>query len=224
MVTFATHRSLAEELERAFSLQSLVDKSLKKAGPTPSQKTILSGALYHLSCEHASSMLLLIEAKKVGSALALARPAYDALLRGAWVSYCASADQIEQISDKKADFPGNKDISAGVEKAAPAELRSTLSVMHRAVPVAIRHGLTHGGVEQLMHRFDGTTIRANFSSDTVIGFVRLATLVMLGSAIGIARQPGGDLDPIDVLHLFLSSFTQDDTEARAMIDRLADEC
>lgn len=220
MVSFSAHQQLGAELARALELQNFVKESLNGASSVKSPRAVMSGMLYHLSYEHSASMLKLIGDGHVASALALLRPSYDALIRGVWSGHSASDAEIERICSRNGDFPKNGKIGSCIESNAPIALRGIANAVHRVVPEKIRHGLTHGGVEQLVYRFDGATIGARFPDDTIIGFVRAASTIMLGAAIGIAMQPGSDAEPTDLIQEFLQSFADNDAEVRNILGHI----
>lgn len=220
MVEFAKHRPLIEEIERAYQLMDYVGESFGNTQSTRSVRNILSGTLYHLAYEHAASMVTLIEAGCPSSSLALLRPAYEALIRGQWTAHCATDRDADLISKNKMAFPGNRDISTQCAARSPQLLHGVCNAIHRAVPADFRHGLTHGGAEQFLNRFDGTTIRPNFPDDVLIGFVRAATTLMLGAMLGIAHQPGNRIDVIDLVGTFLHSFSENDVEVSQMLSSI----
>jgi hypothetical protein len=64
-------------------------------------------ALFDISIEHATSIVILIENDKFGSAYTLARPLIETFIRGAWVQNCATQVEVERFSQRdkiKKDF------------------------------------------------------------------------------------------------------------------------
>ena len=60
-------------------------------------------ACYHVAIEHAQSIIKLVEYERFGSAFALKRPMFEAVMRGRWLRYSAEEDEI--INAQKDEFP-----------------------------------------------------------------------------------------------------------------------
>lgn len=211
------------ELDRALGLQRFVRDTLDQCQTDRSARTVISGTLYHLAYEHAASILMLVGSGHRGSGLAMYRPAYDALLRGVWAAYGAKASAIDAINRASYTFPGNNRMSSELEEKAPAELRGLLGAMHRALPEKVRHDLTHGGVLQMMNRFNGAIVGVHLKDEHVIPFIRAASTIMAGSAVGIALLPKCPVDHVEVLATFISAFADNDSQVAAILEKINDE-
>lgn len=222
MTNYSPTESLDIELSRALGLQDYAKRTFERSEADRSLRTIISGKYYHLAYEHAASLLLLIGAGHRGSALAIYRPAYEALLRGVWAGYGATDCDLAAIDARTYSFPGNGALARKIENSAPKVLRGMINVMHSVLPEKVRHDLTHGGILQLVHRFDGKTIGTHVPDEIVIPFIRAASTIMAGSSVGIALTPGNPVDFKEVLATFISVFAKNDSEVARLVDKALD--
>lgn len=186
--------SVQQELHHAFALHDFILNHLSRCKPARTERNIFSGALYDLSLEHAMSIAKLVDLGGYGSAATLIRPSYETLLRGMWAYYSATDGQISAIKGRNADFPDAKKLHSHVKRFAPQGVYSVLDVTNQVIPHTVRHGLTHGGLEQIHNRFDGTTIRCTFGDDVIVGIVRVSNAICVGAATCMTLQDGSKAD------------------------------
>lgn len=60
-------------------------------------KNKISGPLFDIAHEHAKAIVVLLENNLYASAYALGRPLFETFVRAAWIQYCASEHQINDI-------------------------------------------------------------------------------------------------------------------------------
>lgn len=92
-----THDRLDDLLRRSASLDDDVAKLLRKCAAT-TQRTVISLALCNTAFEHAVSQRVLLELGLSGTALALSRLHFEALVRAAWTGQGASDKWISEFS------------------------------------------------------------------------------------------------------------------------------
>lgn len=182
----AAEESLSEELQKAFYVFRVVEDIIGEVHLEVSARAILSGALYHLSLEHSESILLLVREGNSGSALALLRPAHEALLRAVWIAHAASDESIERLARLEDISQDKKTMSAAIERCAPEELRAAVTQIHQAFPNGFWHDLTHGGVFQISQRFIDGAIGRNFTEEILIILVQAASFLLSACAMGVA--------------------------------------
>lgn len=192
MVESCRNESLPVTLQKAVEILRVAQDTIERSHAARSPRGLISGTLYHLAFEHAASILLLVHESHNGSALALLRPAYDALLRGVWLAYGASDACIERLVQDGSKFLDNKSMTTAVGARAPEELRAVISGLHEALPAKYRHDFTHGGIFQVSQRFSAVAIGSNFSEELLVILVQSAGLLLAGSAIGVADLTEGD--------------------------------
>jgi hypothetical protein len=85
-----------ELLDAAENLRMATVATLHRA-PSTGERATLVGAYLDTVIEHHESVTMLVRTCRYGSAFALARPIYEATLRGCWVNACASEEEVRQL-------------------------------------------------------------------------------------------------------------------------------
>ena len=80
-----------------------------------SKRLQLASACWHVTIEHSMAIVELVHATLHGSALALVRSMYEAYLRGMWLMYAATDEEIDRAGRDK--VPPNSDIITALEKS-----------------------------------------------------------------------------------------------------------
>lgn len=116
--------------------------------PLEGDRLLTTFGMLHISMEHQDAMEQLIKGERYFSAAALLRPTIEALLRGLWLSRCATDEQIKALLADGKEPPGYLHIANAIIGAEPAygRLRGFLDA---AVPQEVKHDFTHGGRIQL---------------------------------------------------------------------------
>lgn len=124
-------------------------------------------ALMDLCYEHASSIILLIEHKKFGSALGLYRSCVEAYIRGVWLFNCASElDVLDKINTQK------KWLSLSVLVTQLYEKEEEFKFLNQYVKGNVKNILdsfTHGMSRQIVSRFNGEKIKFRITEDDIGG-------------------------------------------------------
>ncbi len=122
-------------------------------------------ALMDLCYEHATSISLLLEHKKFGSALGLYRSCVEAYIRGVWLFHCASDhDVVEKINTQK------KWHSLSVLVAKLSEEQEEFKFLNQYVKGQVKNTLdsfTHGMSRQILNRFDGEKIKFRIKDEDI---------------------------------------------------------
>ncbi|MUK51515.1 DUF6988 family protein [Aliivibrio fischeri] len=115
--------------------------------------------------QHGSSISLLLEHKKFGSALGLYRSCVEAYIRGAWLLNCASEnDVLEKINTQK------KWLSLSVLVGQLSEKEEEFQFLNQYVKGQVKNILdsfTHGMSRQILNRFDGDKIKFRITKEDI---------------------------------------------------------
>ncbi|KTE05063.1 hypothetical protein ATE77_21990 [Sphingopyxis sp. H005] len=76
----------------------------------------IPGQLFDLSIEHHAGIITLISMATYASAFALVRCAFECFVRGAWIHYCASEQEIEAFVEKDTIAPKFGDLIKAIEE------------------------------------------------------------------------------------------------------------
>lgn len=144
---------------------------LERSYTTRNDRDKLCLLYWSMIFEHHQGILLLLRTKHYAPAFALMRPIAEAFLRLQLVMYGTEAELAAIMSGTySTDFAkiGEQiDQMAGIEPLLGPFFKKNTKILH---------GFTHGGVEQLVRRYDGTDIIANFPDDEVRDVIRFTTM------------------------------------------------
>lgn len=154
----------------------------------------IPGQLFDLSIEHHSGIVLLISMQTYASAFALVRCAFECFVRGAWIHYCASDEEIEAFVEKDIVAPRFGDLIRAIEDRPEFSVKFLSTVKDSAWNAM--NGYTHGGVHQVSRRLQGDYIEPAFEDASLLEvtqFCRTMALIAFGQIAGLAgRSDLGD--------------------------------
>ena len=148
--------------------------------PNEKQLQLAVGCL-HVAIEHAQAIVVLIQEKCFGSALALQRPLIEAYWRGLWLRYAATADEVNQAGQDC--FPKKDKIDKAL-KARFDDGAFTPPEWHKLC------SYTHTGYMQVGARLTVDGVRSNYTLEEVRQALRYADMMQLASSIVIAGAAG----------------------------------
>lgn len=188
------------ELEAAISITAVAKDAIDKSSWDPTPRLKLSSALFLTAFEHATSILILVRESHVGSALALMRPAHEALRRGVWLAYAATDRRIAGIAADRDRFPGYKEMEAAINSACPFEdlvsaINAVQSVYENRSDLRSEnhlHDFTHGGIFQISQHISPGVITPTFDRDLIQVLLHTARVLISGSALAIVALSEDD--------------------------------
>ena len=146
------------------------------------KRTQLSGACLHVAVEHAQAIVLLVDARLVGSALALVRPAVEAWARGCWLAKGATSADLDRAGrDKKR--PSFDEMVSDLRDAEPHA--ATLLETVKTSSLDRLHSFTHTGYQQIGARLTATGLSYGYDDREVVMALSSADMVSLLSALGL---------------------------------------
>jgi|GEM_PF-730464 len=180
-----------EPVDDALQLLNEIDLKLNLGlNSTNNNRLICASVLYSLTLDHARAICNLIKAESFPSAFALQRVAFESYIRGAWIHFCATQEQIETFSKNKGikEKPNDRkeikfrDLVVQTEKIAklPEYLSSIQSKSWAAL-----NSYTHGGMHQISRYIVHNTITPNFPEDEKYEVVEFSLILSCFSLAGI---------------------------------------
>ena len=151
-----------------------IDSAINGAEFTSSEKSNLLMALFDVSIEHAKSITILIENGKFGSAYALGRSMFETFIRGAWIQYCATNEEIKRFSQRdriKKEF-GELIAEVEITKKWPNLFSQIKDKSYKNL-----NSYTHGGNQILSRRFKDGNLMHFPDIDEINALLRLSALV-----------------------------------------------
>ena len=134
----------------------------------------LAMACLHLAFEHAQGIIPLVDNGLFGSALALKRPMFEAIIRGVWLKYHATDEEVDKAATGK--FPTSSKMAGN---SPPLEALKE-NWWNRLCDY------THGGSEQILARLDNTGLSADYRSDEVVLALHWSNHIQLYSGVEMA--------------------------------------
>lgn len=133
-------------------------------------------------------MILLVENQKIGSALALQRPLFEAFSLGHWLSYWASDNEVDDFAEGRRrpslEFLRRALVNGNPGGPSHAGMQRLVSRMH---------DLTHGGIGHLVLRMSASRLGPCYSAEQIVIAMNVASwtagmaaLDLVGSVIGDA--------------------------------------
>ena len=146
---------LADLLEASESFDEDVGKLLSKCRPR-TKRGVVASALCGAAFEHAASQRLLMETGLTGTALALCRLHFEAVVRATWTAQCAHNEWLDKFT-APIEGAGHK------EPANPVSLNSMINHITAAVPhvgaeyavlnqtIPAMHSFVHSGAQAVVY-------------------------------------------------------------------------
>jgi hypothetical protein len=154
------------------------------------------GVLLDLSLEHHIGIVQLVTCRMNGSAFALIRAQFEALVRGLWLHLCATAEQLQAFVDKDSLPLNFGQMIEAIEKHDSFGDK-VLSGIKTQVWKAM-HGYTHGGMHQIARRIKSDSIEPNYDPEEIIEVLKASGLLALLALLQIGRLASSDRVITDV--------------------------
>ena len=150
------------------------------------RRVLIAVSCYDLVYEHQLAVAYLVRSAIYGSAFALARPIFEAYVRGVWLKNCATEEQLQHfVDDKQISF---KKILAEIEFLDGFSNGALLTLKKNAWNAM--NSYTHGGVQQAARRLNGNFIEPNYSQTEIVNVLRIADAFSLLAFQQVAAEAG----------------------------------
>lgn len=157
------------------------------------------GTLLDICLEHHAGIVHLVTGRMNGSAFALIRAQFEALVRAVWLHLCATSEELKAFVDKDA-LPLNFGQMIEAIETHDDFGDKVLSGIKMQVWKAM-HGYTHGGMHQISRRIKGNSIEPNYGPEEVTEVLKASGLFALMSLLQIGRLADNDKVITDVTKL-----------------------
>lgn len=150
-------------------------------------------AYLNLSLDHHRAIILLMRSGLFGSAMALVRPTFEAMVRSHWVARCATETQVTEITEKDDfRFPKMDDMVKAVDTAYSEPDAEPLTFFQTVKQGAWKatNSYAHGGLRQLVRQFSGNNVEARYPEAVLVEGVDASTASVLLQGYLIAEISG----------------------------------
>lgn len=183
---------LAELLAASEALDEDMAKLLGKC-QARSKRGVIVMALCGAAVEHALSQRLLVDAGLTGTALALCRLQFEAVVRAVWTAQCANDEWLDKFTTP-VDGPGHQ------EPASQVSISTMLTHIEREVPhlavelakllstIKAMHSFVHSGSQAVAH-----ALMPSYPSEKLMAVILNRNLMLLyvaNAAVMAAEDPG----------------------------------
>ena len=177
---------ISDSLKKSKKLSAWVADRLDglKIPDLPNNRRIqLAMACHHLVIEHGQAIILLVDNELYGSALALQRPMFEAIVRGVWLRYSATNKEVDKTAAGRfltLEEMARNSLRLNDKKDTPP-LKDIKEIWWNRLC-----GYTHGGLEQIRSRLDNTGLQANYCSAEAMAALRWSDMAQLYSGVEVA--------------------------------------
>jgi hypothetical protein len=167
--------SLNTELKWAEETVVDVKRILNADQTSDDRRSTLVVGLIDQAIEHHAAILLLLRSGLVGSAFALTRAVTEILVRGVWLTACATDDEVTRFADKDKIDSTFGELSEAIDKTCGLEhfaefKRQTWTTLN---------SYAHTGMLQIGRRFTGYVLVPSYTDGEKIEVLRAITACVL---------------------------------------------
>lgn len=183
-------QNIEAELESQIEVSEWVNKHLSIRFDFTSDKDKWAFSCFDIVIEHHLSIVTLSDSKLYGSALALLRVQYEAFIRGLWLRYVATENDLSRFKRDKVK-PSFYELIKAVETTRG--IKSGLLSHIKDKQWAIFNSFTHTGVEALLRRMgESTTGYDNYKNEDINNYLKFSGLILLFCASEMAILTGNN--------------------------------
>lgn len=122
--------------------------------------------------EHHAAILLLLRSGLVGSAFALVRSVVEILVRGVWMTTCATEAQVKKFREQDKIDSSFGEMSGAIDKACGIDFFQDFKTKSWDA----LNSYTHTGILQLGRRFSGDKLEPSYTDGEQIEVLRTSTI------------------------------------------------
>ena len=181
---------LTKRIEQSEDLILWLDSFIEGLSVPTNDRALIVAACQEVALEHHKSIVLTTREQFHGSAFALIRIEFEAYVRGQWLRYCASDDELVTFKERDkldrefgkiiGDLEGHEAFNVGV-----------LSKIKRESWTAM-NSFTHTGRLQVVRRLSATEIGSNYPEEEIVGTLDFADSIAILAALGIVNVAIGE--------------------------------
>ena len=153
-----------------------------------SKRLQLASACWHVTIEHSMAIVELVRTTLHGSALALIRLTYEAYVRGMWLMYAATDEDIDRAGRDK--FPRNSVIVTALEKSPHFSAHPFSDLKNQSWERLC--SFTHTGYQQIGARLTPQGLGYDYQDSEILEALLWADTIALAAAAAVAIEAQND--------------------------------
>lgn len=148
-------------------------------------RTRTAAVCFGVAQEHHAAMvtLLILKQPMYASVFALARPLFEAYVRGMWLALCATDEQVDRYLEGK--IPDAASLITALEKQQGGSYVSNLRKIYKSSWRSMS-GMTHAGAEHLSKWSNGQVLEPAYTDDDIGRILDFAARVGVLATAGLA--------------------------------------
>ena len=182
---------MTSHLELLDSSGLAIVETIKGGIYPPGRRTQFQVAYCHLVIEHQFAIANLLEGRMTGSAFALARPTFEALVKGLWLYHCATDKQLEAHA-KGSELEQVAKLTESLRSAGLPPVITTSLHQVKAKYWKTLSSLTHVGHAQVRHWLNEDGVQANYPEAALHELANFASFMALVAGRELALRAGND--------------------------------
>ena len=147
------------------------------------KRSQLASACWHVAIEHSMAIVVLVHETLHGSALALMRLLFEAYVRGMWLMYAATNEDIDRAG--RDQFPSCSDIVTGLEKSHHFSSRPFSAVKNQSWKRLC--SFTHTGYQQIGARLTPQGLGYDYQDSEILEALHWADMLTLLAVVAFAE-------------------------------------
>ena len=177
--------SLAESIDQSDGLIRWLDRLIEGLSIPTIDRAVIVAACQDVAREHHKSIVLTTIEQFHGSAFALVRIEFEAYVRGQWLRYCASDDEVARfkirdrldktfgkiIGDLEDHEAFNVVVLSNIKRESWRDMNS----------------FTHTGLLQVVRRISSTEIGSNYPEEEIVGTLDFADSIAILAVLAIVN-------------------------------------
>ena len=167
-----------------------LDRFIEGLSIPTNDRAIIVASCLDVALEHHKSIVLTTTASFHGSAFALIRIEFEAYIRGIWLSYCASDNEVERFKEKDRLDRTMDAMIADLERQEAFNVAVLSDIKHRSWKAMC--SFTHTGRLQVVRRLTATEIAPNYPEEEIISALDVAGCAALWAALAILNVSTGE--------------------------------
>lgn len=169
-----------DEEKRSFELVEFISKHLDGTSSPATTRARLSLGCLYAALDHHAGLVLLLSLGIYAPGFALVRPLYEGFVRGTWLAFCATDEQISAFANNASPPPISAMLSQ-IEETGPFGGSSILGKAHKRNWNSLCD-FAHNGVQQAMLHQSGNEITRNCEREKLEEALRYSGVVAILSA------------------------------------------
>lgn len=189
-------------VEKSKAIGVSIDDAIHGARITTDNRSMIAGGCFDVVLEHQKSITMLAGARFLGSAFALIRSLYESYIRGLWIRYAATDNEITNFLEDKINTSIG-DMIARIEKVPGFDV-GVLSAI-KSTSFSSMCSYTHCGWRQIGRRFNNEYIEPNYLSGEVEEVLSFSNTMALLAAHEVSKMTNNRDLVIKVRALFMEN-------------------